>query len=1020
MSRHPLHLLAVLVFLLLSFPASRSLALTATFNSAADIPVTSSGYTASGSLTLVLNFSPSAGTALTVVKNTAITPISGTFAGLPQGGTISAVFAGHTYNFIAHYWAGTGNDLVLVWPDTGLVAWGANTTAAIGDGSTTNRLTPVAVNTGALLAGKTILATAGGYLHSLALTSEGKVYAWGDNSYGQLGDGTTTQRAAPVQVVNTGALSGKTVVAIAAGAYHSLALTSEGKLYAWGNDFYQQLGDGSGADGSSTTPVVVNMSVSLAGKTVVAIAAGGYHNLALSSDGLLHAWGDSLYGQTGGGLFNVVFISPVSVTSVDPAVSGKLATAISAGAAFSLALLADGTVAAWGRNFDGQLGDGTTTDRSQAVAIVQNGALAGKTVTGISAGGYHSVAVSADGKLYGWGSNATYQVGNGSGSNALVPVETSTHLNPALTGKQIVTAAAGLYHSMALTDDGVLVTWGYAGQGALGNGSTDNRSWPTTVPIFGVLSNRRLLHLPAMSSAQHSMMTCSDAPDVKVEDSGASPVVELADGGASSFGNVLLGQNVLRTFTVQNNGTLPLTGMSVSVDGTHSADFTITQQPATTLAAGASTTFVARFAPGAAGTRTAALHLASNDPDEVSFDIAVSGNGSTSTVLSLTMASAGSIPLSTSGFVAGGLSLSLTLGFAPQTGANLTVIDNGGLAPIGGRFSNVAQGATVTLTFAGVPYNFIATYWGGTGNDLLLLWPATAMAAWGSNANGNLGDNTHTNSSVPVNVIMTGGLAGKTIAAFSRGGCSVGLTTEGKAYSWGNNLEYQLGTAFGPNLWPDVTQPIEVYAGGVLGGKTLVAVSAGYPHSLTLDTDGHVYAWGYRGNGVLGNGGAFTTPGGIAAEVDRTGVLAGKFIVSVSAGTLSSLALASDGQAFAWGLGTGDGTATERWSPVAVDRSGVLATRSVTAIAAGNAGGLAVTSDGRIAAWGSNTYGNLGDGTTTTRLSPVLLSDTGVLSGKVITRVATNGKSSYALASDGSLFAWGYNAAGDLGDGTTT
>ena len=132
-----------------------------------------------------------------------------------------------------------------------------------------------------VLAGKTVTAIAAGVYFTAALTSEGKVYAWGDNHIGQLGDGTTTDSLSPVAVDMTGVLAGKTVTTISTGWSHTLALTSEGKVYAWGGNSPGQLGDGTGAQ--RNTPVAVDMGGVLAGGTVTAIAAGGYHTLALAT-----------------------------------------------------------------------------------------------------------------------------------------------------------------------------------------------------------------------------------------------------------------------------------------------------------------------------------------------------------------------------------------------------------------------------------------------------------------------------------------------------------------------------------------------------------------------------------------------------------------------------------------------------------------------------------------------------------------------------------------------------------------
>ncbi|NBV23791.1 MAG: cell wall anchor protein, partial [Proteobacteria bacterium] len=168
-------------------------------------------------------------------------------------------------------------------------AWGLGASGQLGNNATAASSVPVAVDMTGVLAGKTVTAIAAGSGHSLALTSDGKVFAWGSGSNGQLGNNAMADSSVPVAVDMTGVLAGKTVTAIAAGSGHSLALTSDGKVFAWGSGTSSQLGNNATAD--SSVPVAVDTTGVLAGKTVTAIAAGSGHSLALTSDGKVFAWG---------------------------------------------------------------------------------------------------------------------------------------------------------------------------------------------------------------------------------------------------------------------------------------------------------------------------------------------------------------------------------------------------------------------------------------------------------------------------------------------------------------------------------------------------------------------------------------------------------------------------------------------------------------------------------------------------------------------------------------------------------
>jgi alpha-tubulin suppressor-like RCC1 family protein len=258
-------------------------------------------------------------------------------------------------------------------------AWGANYAGQLGDGTTVDRSTPVQVLS---LSGVTAIATGSTADHSLALKNDGTVWAWGWNMYGQLGDGTTVDRNTPVQVQN---LNG--VTAVARGTSHSLALRNDGLVFAWGENRFGALGDGTTID--RHTPVVVLISPRRPLGRIIpvkAIAAGVFFSLAVLSDGLVSAWGSNNYGRLGIGTTAIEFLTtPVQV----PHVSGV--KAIAAGSRHSLAARSNAIVQAWGWNYSGQLGDGTTVDRPYAVQVdnlVENLS----EVTAIAGGLSHSLA----------------------------------------------------------------------------------------------------------------------------------------------------------------------------------------------------------------------------------------------------------------------------------------------------------------------------------------------------------------------------------------------------------------------------------------------------------------------------------------------------------------------------------------------------------------------------------------------------------------------------------------------------
>jgi alpha-tubulin suppressor-like RCC1 family protein len=337
-------------------------------------------------------------------------------------------------------------------------AWGYNFDGELGNGTVGNSSTPVAVR---LPSGTTVTAVAGGGLHSLALTSSGQVLAWGLNNIGQLGNGTTTNSSTPVAVSQP---SGTTVTAIAGGASHSLALTSTGQVLAWGNNGSGQLGNGTTT--RSSTPVVVSLP---SGTTVTAIAAGAQHSLALTSTGQVLAWGANLSGQLGNGTIAGVSSTPVSVSLP----SGTTVTAIAGGGFHSLALTSGGQVLAWGNNGSGQLGNGTTTNSSTPVQVSLP---SGTTVTAIAGGAGHSLAVTSSGQVLAWGRNFEGQLGNGTTTSSSTPVQVSLP-----SGTTVTAIASGDNHSLALTSTGQVLAWGDNVAGELGNGTFTRSSTPVAV-----------------------------------------------------------------------------------------------------------------------------------------------------------------------------------------------------------------------------------------------------------------------------------------------------------------------------------------------------------------------------------------------------------------------------------------------------------------------------------------------------------------------------------------------------------
>ncbi|MGD9732942.1 MAG: DUF1566 domain-containing protein [Desulfamplus sp.] len=297
-------------------------------------------------------------------------------------------------------------------------AWGINGSGQLGNETTTGS-TPVKV-TG--LANVSAIAAGGsGYTgrgHTIALKTDGTVWAWGANEDGQLGNGTTTDSYTPVQV------SGLTnISAIAAGRHHTIALKTDGTVWAWGWNQYGQLGNGTW-NNSSLTPVQVTGLTN-----VSAIATGNYHTIALKTDGTVWAWGANEDGQLGNSTWYYTILTPVQVSGLTNV------SVIAAGSYYTVAIKTDGTVWAWGSNEYGQLGNGGIIESNTPIQVT------GLTnISAIAAGSYHTVALKTDGTIWAWGDNEYGQLGNGTTTDSRTPVKTLitvSPINPVITTQPI-------------------------------------------------------------------------------------------------------------------------------------------------------------------------------------------------------------------------------------------------------------------------------------------------------------------------------------------------------------------------------------------------------------------------------------------------------------------------------------------------------------------------------------------------------------------------------------------------------
>lgn len=387
--------------------------------------------------------SPATDGGVVVVPDAAVVPDAGVVvlvpdAGVPPGATGRTLSAGAFHTCAL----GAGR---AVW------CWGRNDRGQLGDGTTTDRAVPTpVVGLGA------VVEISAGPLHTCARLGDGTVRCWGENTAGALGDGTTTDSAVPVEVVGlSDAVELSLDDTLMPDSGHSCARRASGEVVCWGNNSTGQLGDGTTTSRSVPAPVAL-VSDS------IAVASGRNHACALRADRTVVCWGYSgYYGALGDGTTNDSLV-PVAVVGLGPV------TAITAGEGHSCALGADGSVWCWGWGDHGALGDGSGLDRALPVSVTTL-----PRAIAIDAGSYSTCATVADGTARCWGMQ---WLGGGSrvGSNAPVTV---------LDLSGVTEITAGGSGGCARIADGAIRCWGWNGYGQVGDGTTTDRAAPVPVEL---------------------------------------------------------------------------------------------------------------------------------------------------------------------------------------------------------------------------------------------------------------------------------------------------------------------------------------------------------------------------------------------------------------------------------------------------------------------------------------------------------------------------------------------------------
>lgn len=798
------------------------------------------------------------------------------------------------------------------------------------------------------------VAIAAGGSHTIELKPDGTVWAWGSNQYGQLGDGTTTNSPAPIQV------SGLTdITAIAAGKDHTIAHKADGTVWAWGKNEYGQLGAETIETcyahlSCATTPIQVS------GLThVIAIAAGEANSIALKDDGTVWAWGSNQYGQLGAETIETCSYS-VLCSSIPVNAAGLTEIiAIGIGGRHSVALKADGTVWTWGNNWLGQLGDGTNTDSLIPVQV------SGLTdVAAIAVGRLHSVALKTDGTVWGWGDNSGGQLGDGTIGRNSTPVQVSYITN-------ITNIAVGDRHTMALNIDGTVWAWGSNQYGQLGDGTNIDSTTPVQVsgltdiiaiaggmPHSIAVKNGDTLWAWGENSAVQLGAVSTDLCGYSSDVDCSLNAVLVRDSTTStdySVGGVVSGLGDGEVLILQNNGR---------------DDITITANGPFTFAATLTDLEIYN------------ITVLTQPLDQVCSVTSGRINAADVTDMQVTCSD---ILTNVTAIAAGGIHT-----VALRTDGTVWAWGGNGYGQLGNRttVSNSmlvqVEGLTNVISVAAGDYHTIALKADGT------VW------GWGLNHYGQLGSGTTIASDTPIQVVGLTDVA----SIATRGHYTFAIKNDGTVWAWGYNSYGQLG---------DGTTTVSSTPVQISALTEVISITTGDRHTVALKTDGTVWAWGGNYYGQLGDG--TTTESFIPVQVSGL-----TDIVAISAGDFHTLAIKTDGTAWIWGnnkLGL-----LESGEPIySTTPEQLISLMDVTAIDGG--GGIdgpfsvALEVDNTVWTWGENTLGQLGNGTAYRNTTPLQVS--GLMD---VAAIASGDRHIVALKIDGTVLAWGDNSAGQLGTET--
>jgi alpha-tubulin suppressor-like RCC1 family protein len=845
---------------------------------------------------------------------------------------------------------------------------GFNGNGRLGDGTTISRSSPVQVGT------LSWAAIDVGLSYTLAIRSDGLLFSWGDNTFGQLGVSLfdRTSKSSPVQIGSSSwrSISTKLVNSYAIrddyklfswgnriygavnetrGAYTWSklngdgpgAIRSDGALFMWGRNFY---GDGAGGRTQRSSPVQIGTS---SWNMIAADNLLIQHHIAIRSDGALFTWGENSRGSVGDG----TTIHKSSAVQIGTSSWIFAASALQ----FSAAIRSDGALFMWGLNSNGQLGDGTTINKSSPIQIGTS------SWSQISIGdSSRTLAIRSDGALFSWG-NAIYGIGDGTTGSRSSPIQIGT--------SSWIMCSVGDDSFAALRSDNTAWAWGRNQYGEVGDGTTIQKSSAVQIGtsswlqlrvasnvVLALRTDGRLFvwgqGFSGLGDGSASATSSSKSSPVQI---GTSSWTQISNGGGSLHGilantpGLMFGWGKNENGNVGNNTRTSPQGVISPVQiGIYDYGEPVQVGSSSWIAVSAGE-----------------FHSIGLRSDGRMFGWGVGGLVGDNTYIQ--RSSPVQIGTSSWSVINSGRTHSLA-------------INNLGQIYFWGYMYNTREAATQSLSWTKVSGGFQHT---------LAIRSDGALFSWGRNDAGAAGINSTVTQPYPSRV---GTSSWTQISA--AGQTSAAIRSDGALFMWGLNSSGQLGD--GTTI--SKSSPIQI------GTSSWTQIRGSDGHVTAIRSGGSLFAWGFNSFGRLGDGTTTNKSSPVQIGTSSWSVLGN------APSGLHGVAIRSDGALFTWGAGIsgrlGDGTTISKSSPIQIGTS------SWTTISYGDNTVAAIRTDGALFTWAINTQGTIGDGTTISKSSPVQIGTSSWNS------VSVGRDFVIATLSNNTLYGWGRNLEGQLGDQT--